>query len=804
MKTVKHWQLEQQKENEIILQCDNRHSLHIFVLEHDLIRVLFQQNRQLRLNRTWTVAPENDEIPWEGRDRFATHGYSLPEFSIEQLDDQLRITTHQLRLTIHQPLWMSWEHRAEGQWLPLAQDRKTGAYQLGVSEPGIAHFMHRESGELYFGLGEKTGELNRAGRRFEMRNLDAMGYDASRTDPLYKHIPFYITRSSQKDTSASFGLYYDNLASCWFDLGNELDNYHTQYRSYRAEDGDLDFYFMYGPTIKQVTQQFVRLTGGTAFGPRWSLGYSGSTMQYTDAENAQELLESFVDQCQEHGIPCDSFQLSSGYTSIGDKRYVFNWNHDKVPSPESMTKYFHQNGLKLAANIKPCLLHDHPKFEEVKSKGLFIRDSEFDQPESSVFWDADGSHLDFTNPDTISWWQDNITRQLLKKGIDSTWNDNNEYEIWDKGARCYGFGQEIPIGLIRPLQPLLMMRASYEAQARFSPTLRPYLISRSGCPGMNRYVQTWSGDNRTNWTSLRYNIKMGLGMSLSGLYNLGHDVGGFSGNKPDPELFVRWVQNGVMHPRFTIHSWNDDGTVNEPWMYPQVTPIIRDAMKLRYQLMPYIYDALYQAYQYDEPILRPTFLDHEQDPKTFEENDDYLFGQDVLVASVVEPGKRQRQVYLPENGVGWYDYHTSRWYGAGQTVTLDAPLERIPLLVRAGAIIPISDRIAHTDTKQDTTRQLKIYPLQGVGRSSRSIFEDDGETFGYLEENYLKLHIDMTCSNNTIELNITAEGHYKPAYQAVNICLPSHESRQLLINGEEAGNGDAFPLSQAYEQEITL
>ncbi len=164
----------------------------------------------------------------------------------------------------------------------------------------------------------------------------------------------------------------------------------------------------------------------------------------------------------------------------------------------------------------------------------------------------------------MRWWQQGVTQQLLEMGIDSTWNDNNEYEVWDGEARCHGFGRPIAIKHIRPVMPLLMMRASMEAQQRFAPQKRPYLISRSGCAGMQRYVQTWSGDNRTSWQTLRYNIRMGLGMSLSGLYNLGHDVGGFSGDKPDAELLVRWVQNGVMHPRFTIHSWNDDATVNEP------------------------------------------------------------------------------------------------------------------------------------------------------------------------------------------------------------------------------------------------
>ncbi|MCG9789949.1 glycoside hydrolase family 31 protein [Vibrio mediterranei] len=797
MKTIRNWQFKQQNNNEVILSCDDKHTLHLFVLENHLIRVLFQRHNTLRLDRTWMVAPDGNDVPWEGRDRMSLEGFTLPTFELYENQDTLCVETEQLRLTVHQPLWMEWEHKVNGEWKPLTKDRRTGAYQLGVSEPGIAHFMNRGDNELYYGLGEKTGNLNREGRRFEMRNLDAMGYDASKTDPLYKHVPFYITKTTSDESGASFGVFYDNLASCWFDLGNELDNYHIKYRSYRAEDGDLDLYFMYGESIKNVTQQFVRLTGGTAFGPKWSLGYSGSTMQYTDAPNSQELLEGFVDQCAEHGIPCDSFQLSSGYTSIGDKRYVFNWNYEKVPNPNAMSDHFHAHGLKLAANIKPCLLHDHPRFDEVKEKGLFIKDSEYDLPENSVFWDADGSHLDFTNPETIKWWQDNVKEQLLEKGIDSTWNDNNEYEIWDKSARCFGFGKEIPVGLIRPLQPLLMMRASYEAQTEFAPELRPYLISRSGCPGMNRYVQTWSGDNRTNWTSLKYNIKMGLGMSLSGLYNLGHDVGGFSGDKPDPELFARWVQNGVMHPRFTIHSWNDDGSVNEPWMHPTVTPIIRDAMKIRYQLLPYIYDSLYQAHTHDEPMLRPTFLDHEHDENTFIENDDYLLGKDLLVASVVEEGQRERDIYLPNNEDGWYDFYTGQWYSAGNTISVAAPLERIPLLARAGSVIPTSARIANANAQKDDRRGLNIYPLQGVGQTQCSIFDDDGESNGYLAGNHITLNIEMVCDNNTITLNITRTGDFLPAYDTLTLNLPNSEKRQLIVNGNTYQNGDAFPLSAA-------
>jgi alpha-glucosidase len=781
MKTLKTWTLLKSDANHVELSVDGKHRLNLFVLEQGMFRVLIKRENKLALNRTWSIAPESD-VPWEGRDRESLQGFTLPGFSIEELNETLRVSTDKLRVTVHQPLWLEWEYKNEnGEWQMLASDRPTSAYLLNAHGDGVAHYQRRFKEERYYGLGEKAGPLQRTGKRYEMRNLDAMGYNAESTDPLYKHIPFTITRRPD----VSFGMFYDNLSSCWLDLGNEIDNYHLPYRRLQAESGDVDYYLFLGPQVLDVTKAFVRLTGKTLFGPKWSLGYSGSTMHYTDAPDAQNQLMSFIKLCNEHAIPCDSFQLSSGYTSIKNKRYVFNWNYDKVPQPKVMSQAFHDAGIKLAANIKPCLLQDHPRYQEVVEQGLFIKDSEQDSPERSIFWDDEGSHLDFTNPATVKWWQNGVTTQLLEMGIDSTWNDNNEYEVWDGEARCYGFGQEIAIKNIRPVMPLLMMRASLEAQQAFAPEKRPYLISRSGCAGMQRYVQTWSGDNRTNWNTLRYNTRMGVGMSLSGLYNVGHDVGGFSGDKPDAELFVRWVQNGVMHPRFTIHSWNDDQTVNEPWMYASVTPAIRSAIETRYRLLPYFYTLLWQAHADDEPMLRSTFLDHEHDAKTFEECDDFMLGRDLLVASVVEEGQREREIWLPENGAGWYDYYTGQWYSGGQTIVVDAPLERLPLLVRAGAALPHSARITHVLASADNVRELKVYPLQGTGVSHGSLFEDDGESWGYQQGNALWLSWEIRCTADEVHVSFSRKGDYQPAWSEMKLTLPAGEKRRLVVDGVE-------------------
>lgn len=781
MKTLKQWTLLASDNHSVTLLVDGEHHFSLYVLEPALFRVVVRRRGAFSLDRTWCIAPQ-DDVPWEGRPRESLAGFSLPPFTLTEQKSQLVIETERLRVIVHQPLWLEWYYRQpDGEWHFLTSDRRTSAYQLNPHGDGVAHYLRRLPDERYYGLGEKAGDLLRNGRRYEMRNLDAMGYSAATTDPLYKHIPF--TLSARGDLC--FGLFYDNLSNSWLDLGNELDNYHAPYRRWQAASGDIDFYLFAAERILAITKAFVRLTGKTFFGPRWSLGYSGSTMHYTDAPDAQQQLTKFIGLCRQHAIPCDSFQLSSGYTSINDKRYVFNWNYDKVPQPVRLSEDFHQAGVRLAANIKPCLLQDHPRYQELQKRGLFVKDSESDAPERSVFWDDEGSHLDFTHPEAIRWWQENVTSQLLEKGIDATWNDNNEYEIWDDEARCHGFGRTTAIKHLRPIMPLLMMRASLEAQMRFAPQKRPWLISRSGCPGMQRYVQTWSGDNRTSWETLRYNIRMGLGMSLSGLYNVGHDVGGFAGDKPDAELFVRWVQNGVMHPRFTIHSWNDDRTVNEPWMYPAVTPLIREAINLRYRLMPYLYTLLWLAHSEDEPMLRPTFLDHQHDEQTFAECDEFLLGRDLLVASVVEPGERRRRLWLPDNQAGWYDFWQGQWYGGGQWITLDAPLERVPLLVRAGAGLP------QNPGREEERRELHLFPLPGSGSSSGLLFEDDGESWGYQQEDALWLSWTLCCEAEAIHLDFSWRGNFRPGWRQLEIRLPQGERRPLWIQGEKVTDGRA-------------
>ncbi len=764
----------------------------ISVLENNLIRIQLFPDGKPRLDRTWTIVGRDGCMPREGRARDDLSPFPLPAFQCTAQDGSIHVQTQQLRLEISLGNFaINWFDTAGHS---IAADLAGRAYVYDRAGTGVWHYLEHRPGEHYFGFGERGGELDKVGRRMRMLDLDAFNYDAEKTDPLYKHFPFYITFIPH--TQTAYGLFYDNLAASLFEMGGEIDAYHKRYRYYQAEDGDIDYYLIYGPSIEQVVEKFSALIGRPILPPRWSLGYLGSTMSYTEAPDAQTQLRRFVQLCDEHQIPCDLFHLSSGYTlDENEKRNVFTWNRNRIPDPKAMVENFTRAGIKLAPNIKPALLLTHPRYAEVAAFGGFIKQADSDAPEIVAFWGGPASYLDFTHPQTYAWWKQNVREQLLEYGIVSTWNDNNEFELWDDDARCAGFGEPFRITHARPLQTLLMARASYEAQQEYRPDERPYLISRSGCPGVQRYAQTWSGDNYSNWETLKYNIPMGLGLSLSGAPNTGHDVGGFGGDAPSPELFVRWVQNGVFHPRFTIHSYHADGSVNEPWMYPKVLPIIRHWIEFRYRLIPYLYTLLFESAQTGRPIIRPMVYEFPGDSKCQTESFDFMLGPNLLVASVLDDGARHRPVYLPAL-TEWCDWYTGEWHSGDQVISADAPLERIPLFVRAGGLIPTGKVMRHVGAEPDDVRQVFVFPHPTTGRGEFTLIEDDGLTLGYQRHEYSEVKLEVMATSDRISLRAVRRGNYRLPYHRIEYILPPHETRPVIVGGETwtdaQGCGHAF------------
>jgi len=754
------------------------------LLDDGLGRVLWHPPGGFREPRTWSIAAGlGGDVPWEGRLRSEVFATRARDAVVTRHASIVAIATPSLRAQATlDPFRIDWQQRAAGEWVTCSGDRPTYAYAVSERGTRIVHSAARDAHDQYFGLGDKTGPLDKHGRRLRTLQLDALGYNGETSDPLYKHWPFFLGR--RRDSALCYGVYYDTLSEATFDFGQEFDNYHGFYRSADIADGDLDVYVMAGPDIASALARFMRLVGGTALPPRWTLGFANTAMGLVDDAKAQERLAEFLAQAHDERIPLSSFHFGSGYSSRGKKRYVFTWNRDKFPTPKAATGAFQAAGVKLVANLKPCLLDDHPAFAEVLAQGGFVGDGKA-APCLGQFWDGWGAHLDFTHPAGIAWWQRGLETQILDYGIDAAWNDNNEYEIWDEDGQSHGFGAPIPIARSRPLQALLMTRASAEAQARRTPGARVYTITRAGSPGIARHAQTWSGDNTTSWHTLRWNQRMALTMGLSGMFNIGHDIGGFAGPAPDAELLVRWMQACALNPRCIMNSWKDDGSVNTPWLHPEATDLIRAAIVLRLRLLPYLYTCLHEAVADHRPVLRPTFYEFPGDPDCWNDNDEMMVGPNLLVAPVFEGGKTSRTLYLPRDGAttGWTCFHTGASYAAGQTITVDAPLDRLPLFARANAAIPATEFTDGARRTDEPTRALLLYPADAPMRTSEWV-EDDGASVAGAKSS---MRCTLRADGRSIRLQIEREGSFPLPCDRVQVVLPENEARTLAIDAAGLG-----------------
>jgi alpha-glucosidase len=761
----------------ITLESDTGAVAHLFVLERDMVRLLLLAGGTVTSPPSWAIAPGQEDIVEPGRDRMDVSGFTCPDYRLSHDAEQLVLETDRIRLTARlHGLHCRWEQRAGDDWVLMAQDRPTHAYDFGWWDGKAHHYVARRPGERFYGLGDRTGDANRAGRSFRLTNLDPMGYDAETSDPQYKSIPYVLVADAE---GRFHGAFYDTVADVAFDFGRELDNYHGYYRHMVAEHGDVDLWMIAGPDPLAVTKRFTWLTGRPALMPRWALGYSGSTMTYTDAPDAQARMQEFVDKLEEHDIGCTSFHLSSGYTSIGPKRYVFNWNRDKFPDPAAFVESYRAAGIELVPNIKPAFLRDHPRFAELAEAGLLVADAD-GTPIEVQFWDELGSFIDLTKSEGAAWWRAQVKAALLDYGIRSTWNDNNEYGVWDRRALFDFFGMPRPAAEARPLQSLLMMRASRRAQVEHDAVRRPYVVTRSGMAGLHRYAQTWTGDNRTDWKTIRYNAKMGLGLALSGVSNSGHDVGGFAGRKPEPELFLRWVQAGVLMPRFSIHSWNDDASVNEPWMYPEQLPAMRRLMALRQTLIPYFSDLLWRYHRDYEPVSRPLWLDFPEDAAAWTDDDAHLLGRDLLVVLACEEGVDTVGTTLPA-AADWIDPWTGAVHVGGGAVTLAAPLDGLPpVLARAGSAIPVD--LAQGGVQPGAfERGLWLFPPTRGDSAAWSFHEDDGE--GYGDADVWSGTCRATADEVTVTVERTGEGVFGNG--TITLLLPIGDSRKLVVDGYE-------------------
>lgn len=667
----------------------------------------------------------------------------------------------------------------------IYQDLKERAFeedQLGR----LSHYSKVDmASDHFYGFGEKTGHLDKKGRRLRMSPKDAIGHDPEHGDPMYKHIPFYI-RVNEKNLHA-VGLFYHNSYDSVFDMGQELSGYWDRYCYYQTDGGDVDLFLINGPEMASVIDRYTMLTGRSALPTKQSLGYCASTMYYAELEkDCDKEIYQVIDKHEKEEILIDNFWLASGYSSGEEDnlRYVFNWNYKRFPEPKKFFDEMNARGINVIPNLKPGILKHHPYMELFEKNDVFIKTPDGSGDYYGRWWGGEGRFFDFTNPKARETWKGLLEENILRMGTKTVWNDNCEMDgVEDRNAKCDFDGGDGTMAELKILHSNLMAFLAKQAIADVYPGERPYIINRAGYAGIQRYAQVWGGDNLTDWRTVKFNIATIMGMGLSGCANMGCDIGGFAGGAPEAELLLRWIQSGIFQPRFCLNSANNDNTVTQPWMYEENMEYVRAAYAQRYRMLPYLYSLMYEANQNGMPAMRPLFLEFPDDVKCYsDENLTFMFGKSVLVANVVEPGATTRTIYLPA-GCRWFDMNDNlKEYEGGQTITIPVDLGSIPMFLRGSGIYVTSEDVKHI--LADTMKQVDLL-ISADTDTSFVLYDDDGHTEDYKKGVYARTAIDVKAGDQTV-ITFNTEGTYESPVERVTMKLVSKRKGAfwVTVDGE--------------------
>jgi len=624
--------------------------------------------------------------------------------------------------------------------------------------------------QCIYGFGEQSLGLNLRGQTVTLWNSDPLGGYTPGTDPLYLGVPLYV---SLQPGTASLA-FYENSYRATVAIGDTI--------AARFAGGALRAYLAFGP-LPQLMERYADLTGRPALPPRWALGFHQSRWGYKTAADVREVAAGF----QAHDLPLSAIHLDIDHM---DGYRVFTTNPAAFPDLAGLAAELEAQGVRLVS-IVDCGVKCDPHFslfQEGLEQGAFSTLPN-GRPVRAPVWPGWSAFPDFTNPQVRSWWGKQY-RRLVASGIAGFWHDMNEpsaFTAW--GSRTLPLptrhameGRGGDHREAHNLYGLLMARAAYESLHEMYPERRPWIVSRSGWAGLQRYAWNWTGDVASTWPALRTTISTAISLGLSGIPFTGPDIGGFSG-APSAELFLRWFQLAVFLPFFRSHSAL--GTPRrEPWCWGEPTlSILRDYLRLRCRLLPYLYTLAWEASRTGWPLVRPLLWPDADDPELCGVQDAFFLGAALLVAPVVEEGALERLVRLPRGR--WHDFWSDAVYEGPASVHLAAPLERIPLLVRAGTILPL---------EEDNGLVLHLYH-PGDGEGHGVLYSDAGDGDGPCRVDRFRL----VPVEDRLELRWTADGEYPFPYQSIHVQVHGLEVDELRIDGRPQEPAQRFavqPLAQ--------
>lgn len=647
--------------------------------------------------------------------------------------------------------------------------------------------------ETCHGLGQRAFPLSLRNRRIGLWNYDARSYPPG-SDPLYLSVPFYLGHRP----GLSYGILWDNPARGSIDLDSGNDATLTC----TFERGPVDIYLIAGDGPQQVVQRLAALTGRMELPPLWALGYHQSRWSYQDAAAYRAVAK----RMRAERIPCDALHFDIDYM---DGFRVFTWDRTKFADPRGLLADLRKDGFQSVAILDPGLKADgsYAAYADARRKGFLLKKPGGGRLTRQA-WAGASEFPDFTDPDCRDWWAEQV-RSFAAVGFAGLWNDMNEPSTFvdprtlpDNTPHDWEGEGNTHVGGGHAVYGMQMARASRDGLSRLNGDRRPFVISRAGHTGLQRYATTWNGDSLATWGHLQITIPQLLNLGMSGIPFSGSDAGGFRGD-PDAELYLRWMQLASMTPFFRTHSARTAKERN-PWTYDtKTTNRVRKVVELRYRLLPYLYTAVQRASAEGVPILRPMSFERPDLADYQRIDDQFMLGDNLLVAPIIEKGVRSRSVVLPEGQ--WYPIGAGDAIDGGRSIT-DSVGMGLSVHVRGGTVVPTWP--VRQSTSQPVERLiLEVYAGTGGGR----LYEDAGDGYGYRSGDMRMSTFTTELADRSLTVSWAKEGSFAAPYRNVDVRfygLPGAPTEVVgdgrSFTGERADGALAVTTGQFDELRVTF
>jgi alpha-glucosidase len=745
----------------------------VTALAPDLFRVgLFAHGHSVTYSSAAVVARE-----WESGSVTVSEGDGF--ISIATAAASARIALDPLRIgfadatgrtfAVDDPeLGMGWLHGAEQAALVDIPN------PLGTLGTPLRVYKQHAAGERYFGCGERTAGLDKTGSHQIFWNVDPPRGHTALQNNLYVSIPFTLALVDGK----AWGFFLDSPAFSEFDLADE----DAQRSWFGTAGGDLIYYIFCGPTPSDVLARYTELTGHTPLPPMWSLGNGQSRYGYETADEVLRVAHGF----REHDIPCDTLYLDIDYM---DGYRDFTWDRTRFPDPEGLLAELRALGFHVVSIIDAGVKVDehYPVYTEGRDRNLYCKTLDGSDYQNAV-WPGLCVFPDFINPETRSWWGEQH-QPLLDAGVAGIWCDMNEPALFIPlnstmpPSVVHSDAGQVKFHLqVHNAYGSLMSQATREGLLRLRPEQRPFVISRAGYAGIQRYALLWTGDNSATWEHLAMSIVQLQNLGLSGIGWSGVDIGGFYGDT-NGELLARWIEWGIFQPFCRNHA-EKLTRHQEPWVFGEpYTSLCRSMLKFRQRLIPYLYTLFEECHRTGQPLLRPLFWEHPEDTAAYTVDDEVLCGNALLIAPITKPGIEYRYVYLPAGT--WFHFWTNERVDGPAHILAHAPLGQPALYMRANNALPLGASMSYVGEVATDDLTLILYPAEGSGTSA--LYEDAGDGYEQVQGVYARRTITCDVEAKRIRVTLSAqEGTFNPTRKRVQFELREVSSAPVSVSCGES------------------